>query len=60
MRAIFAVKNTLDKEINKNGIHSFEEQTIGAWYDITILCQILVLFVGRDFESPTLDIPDYN
>lgn len=23
-----------DKEINRNGIHSFEERTIGTWYDL--------------------------
>ena len=46
MRAIFAVKNTFDKEINKNGIHSFEEQTIGAWYDLQYCVRFWCYLLG--------------
>lgn len=35
-----------DKEINKNGIHSFEEQTIGAWYDLQYCVRFWCYLLG--------------
>ena len=48
-----------DIQSNRNGIHSFEERTIGTWNDlqycVRFWCYLLEWIMNR-----LPDIPDYN